>query len=163
VALEILSGLAGGTAGVAGPKAKVKSQLSRVPVSDFRDWAVEAGWCGDVQSATVGDNDWWTFTKRLLQAAVDGAVTFWGRRYLYDYDQELDDEPLLKIPRAHFEDFGFDMTQMAQADNYNIFTYRFGDPPSAWKGTIFRDLHVDAEEAREASHWHGSPPTGRAG
>jgi hypothetical protein len=62
----------------------------RVPLVEMREWATAAGWCSDVQSATIGDNDWWTFAVRLRQAAVDGAIKFWGRRYVADFGQALD-------------------------------------------------------------------------
>lgn len=132
----------------------------RVRLSEFRGWATDAGWCSDVQSATVGDNDWWTFTNRLRQAAVDGVITFWGKKYTFDFGEDLDSEPLVKIPAQHFEKFGFDPTRVAQAENYDIFTGVLGDPPSAWRGSTFRDLHVDAAEARAWLKGDGAPPAG---
>jgi hypothetical protein len=50
--------------------------------------------------------------------------------------------------------------QLAQADNYDIFTGKLGDPPSAWRGSIFRDLNVDVEEARAWLNAAGAPPPG---
>jgi hypothetical protein len=129
-----------------------------VPMTDLREWASEAGWCTDVRAATVGDNDWWTFTVRLRQAAVDGSITFWGRRYVYDYGKDLGSEPLRHIPRKHFEEFGFDPTRIAQVDNYDIFREKLGDPPSTWKGSIFRDLHVNPEQAHAWLKAAGAPP-----
>jgi nucleoside phosphorylase len=158
VAFEMLSTLdpepprkkTAGTAPAAGAK--------RLRLSEFRNWAADAGWCSDVQSATVGDNDWWTFTNRLRQAAVDGAITFWGKKYTSDFGEDLDSEPLVKIPTQHFENFGFEPTRVAQAENYDIFTGILGDPPGAWRGSIFRDLHVDAAEARAWLEGDGAPP-----
>jgi len=160
VVFEILATLPAGTAAPARPvaDATVSTAPGRVPLADFRDWAAEAGWCSDVQATAVGDNDWWTFSKRLHQAAVDGEISFWGRRYVYDFGEELDTEPLVRIPIQHFETFGFDPARLAQADNYEIFTGTLGDPPSAWKGRIFRDLHVDAEEARKWLAASGAAP-----
>jgi nucleoside phosphorylase len=160
VAFEMLSTLDPGpprkaTAGVA-PTGGAK----RVRLTDFRNWAADAGWSSDVQSATVGDNDWWTFTNRLRQAAVDGAITFWGKKYTFDFGEDLDSEPLVKIPPHHFEKFGFDPTRIAEAENYDIFTGTLGDPPSAWRGSTFRDLHVDAAEARTWLEGDGAPPAG---
>jgi nucleoside phosphorylase len=160
VALEMLSGLDGGPGTRPTPTMVPKAEPQRIPLTDLRTWAVEAGWCSDVQSATVGDNDWWSFTNRLRQAAVDSAITFWGKKYVYDYGQELDSEPLVKIPPQHFEEFGFDPTRVAEVDNYDIFTGKLGDPPSAWRGRTFRDLHVDAEEARAWLKGDGAPPAG---
>jgi nucleoside phosphorylase len=160
VAFEILSGLAGGAVRRTEVEPADTTPSRRVPLSDFRVWAATAGWCCDVQSATVGDNDWWTFTTRLRQAAVDGAIGFWGKRYIYDFGKDLDDEPLVKIPREHFEEFGLEPTRVAQADNYDIFTGKLGDPPSAWKGAIFRDLHVDERQARIWLKGVGAPPPG---
>ena len=119
-----------------------------VPLSELRELAVGAGWCADVQSATVGDNDWWSFANRVRQAAVDGSIQFWGRRYLADFGKDLDTEPLVEIPKEHFAEFQFDPLALAQADNYELFTNKIGDVPSAWKGKIFRDIHVNADQAR---------------
>jgi hypothetical protein len=109
----------------------------RVPFTDLRAWALEAGWNGDVQAATVGDNDWWSFTKRLRQAAADGTIAFTGRRYLYDFGKDTDSEPLIAVPRAHFDEFGFDIIQLAQADNYDIFTGKPGESPPRRRETSF--------------------------
>jgi hypothetical protein len=130
----------------------------RASLTDLREWATAAGWCGDVRSATIGDNDWWTFATRLRQAAVDGSVEFWGRRYVYDFGKDLDTEPLVKIPSDHFGKFEFDPTALAQLDNYNLFTGKIGESPSAWKGRIFRDIYVNAGQARAWLADAGKPP-----
>jgi hypothetical protein len=131
---------------------------TRVPLTEMREWAIAAGWCSDVQSATIGDNDWWTFSVRLRQAAVDGAIQFWGRRYIYDFGNEVDGEPLIQIPKEHFSEFRFDPTALAQVENYDLFTGKLGDSPSAWKGQIFRDMHVNADQARAWLAGTGKPP-----
>ena len=133
-------------------------QPKRAPLTDLREWASDAGWCSDVHSATVGDNDWWTFAKRLRQAAVDGAIQFSGRRYVVDFGKELDTEALVEIPKEHFTTFEFDPTAVAQADNYDLFTTKLGDGPGAWKGQNFRDLHVNADQARAWLADEGKPP-----
>ena len=117
-----------------------------------------AGWCGDIQSATIGDNDWWSFAIGLSQAAVDGAIQFWGRRYVADFGKDLDTEALVEIPKEHFAVFEFDPAALAQADNYDLFTGKPGDSPSAWKGHIFRDIHVNADQARAWLADAGKPP-----
>jgi hypothetical protein len=93
-----------------------------VPFTDLRAWAFEAGWNGDVHAATLGDNDWMSFCKRLRQAAVDGAIPFTGRRYVYDFGEEADDQPQIAIPRAHFDEYGFDIVQLATAPTTTIFS-----------------------------------------
>jgi hypothetical protein len=130
----------------------------RAPLTDLRAWAVAAGWCGDVRSATVGDNDWWTFATRLRQAAVDGSIEFSGKRYVDDFGKDLDTQPLVKIPAEHFVDFEFDPAALAQLDNYELFTGKIGDSPSALKGRVFRDIHVNAEQARAWLCGAGKPP-----
>jgi hypothetical protein len=130
----------------------------RVPLVEMREWATAAGWCSDVQSATIGDNDWWTFAVSLRQAAADGAIQFWGRRYVSDFGQALDTEVLVEIPKEHFAAFEFDPTALAQVDNYDLFTMKLGNSPSAWKGQTFRDLHVNADQAREWLAGAGKPP-----
>jgi nucleoside phosphorylase len=107
VAFELLSRLDGFRGKQFERNACSASPVRRVPLSVLREWAVIDGWSADIQSATVGDNDWGTFTKRLRQAAVDGAMSFWGRKYVNDFGKALDDEPLVQIPREHFEEFCF--------------------------------------------------------
>lgn len=130
----------------------------RAPLAELCEWAADAGWCSDVHSATVGDNDWWTFATRLRQAAVDGSIQFWGRRYVADYGKDLDTEPLVEIPKAHFAEFEFDPAAIAEVDNYDLFTGKLGDSSSAWKGQIFRDIHVNADQARAWLTGAGKPP-----
>ena len=130
----------------------------RIPLAELCEWATDAGWCSDVHSATVGDNDWWTFATRLRQAAVDGSIQFWGRRYVADFGKDLDTEPLVEIPKAHFAEFEFDPTALAEVDNYDLFTGKLGDSPSAFKGQIFRDIHVNADQARAWLTGAGKPP-----
>jgi hypothetical protein len=159
VAFEILATLRPGAPMPARTPARTApSGTNRIPLTDLRTWAAESGWCSDVQTATVGDNDWWSFTKRLRQAAVDGEIAFWGRRYVYDFGEDLDDQVLVKIPAEHFAEFGFDCVEVAQADNYEIFTTKTGDSPSAWRGSNFRDLHVDATDARKWLSGNGAAP-----
>lgn len=130
----------------------------RIPLSEMREWAMAAGWCGDIQSATIGDNDWWTFALRLRQAAIDGAIQFWGRRYVADFGKDLDTEALVEVPKEHFAVFEFDPATLAQAANYDLFTGKLGESPSAWKGQIFRDVHVNADQARAWLAGAGKPP-----
>jgi hypothetical protein len=131
----------------------------RVPLATLREWAVLAGWCSDVQAATVGDNDWWTFSNRLRQAGVDGDIQFWGRRNIHGWvDKDTDSTPLIRIPIEHFEEFEFDCTQLAQCDNYEIFTTQLGEAPSAFRGTNYRDIYVKADDARNWLNGAGRPP-----
>jgi nucleoside phosphorylase len=158
VAFEILATLHPGDRSISADHDQSSTKPSRIPITDLRNWAINAGWCLDVHTAPLGDNDLWTFTKRLRQAAVDGDIEFSGKRYLSDYGKELDSEPLLKIPREHFEEFGFDVVQVAQADNYDIFTYKPDESQRTLRGQIFRDLHVDARQARVWLNDAGKPP-----
>jgi hypothetical protein len=131
---------------------------NRVPFTDFRAWAFAAGWNGDIRAATIGDNDWLSFTQRLRQAAADGALAFFGRKYLYDFGKEMDSEPLVAIPPGHFDEFGFDIVQLATANNYDIFTGKIGESSASLKGAIFRDLHVTDTQARAWLEGAGKPP-----
>lgn len=138
--------------------AQVPAPPGRAPLTELRAWATAFGWNGDVRAATVGDNDWRSFAQRLRQAAADGAIEFFGRRYLYDFGEETDSEPVVAIPHEHFHEYGFDVIELAQADNYDIFTGKLGEPSSALKGRIFRDLHIDETQARAWLDGAGKPP-----
>jgi hypothetical protein len=131
---------------------------NRVPFTDLRAWAIAAGWSGDIHAATIGDNDWMSFVQRLRQAAADGAIAFFGRKYLYNFGREMDNEPFVAIPPAHFGEFGFDLIQLATADNYDIFTTKLGESAASLKGSIFRDLHVTDTQARAWLESAGKPP-----
>ncbi|MEY9704309.1 nucleoside phosphorylase [Bradyrhizobium diazoefficiens] len=98
VAFEILATLKPEDRKMPADNGGSSSEPRGVPFADFRVWAAEAGWCMDAQAAPMGDNDLWSFTKRLCQAAVDGDIQFAGKRYLSDYGKELDAEPLTRIP-----------------------------------------------------------------
>lgn len=130
----------------------------RVPLTELRAWAVNAGWNSDVQAATVGDNDWGSFCRRLRQAAADGVIYVFGRRYVHDIGKDHDPEPLIAIPRDHFREYGFDVVALATADNYDLFTGQFGVLPRELKGSIFRDLHVDDRQAHAWLELAGKPP-----
>jgi hypothetical protein len=41
-----------------------------------------------------------------------------------DHGKDVDGEPLVPIPAAHFQEYGFDVVQLAEADNYDILSYR---------------------------------------
>ena len=130
----------------------------RVPFTDLRAWAIKAGWNGDIHAATIGDNDWGSFCRYLRQAAVDGAIAFTGRRYLYDFGEATDDQPQVAIPQSHFDEYGFDIVQLASDTNYNIFTSKLGVSSRDLRGEIFRDLHVDEAKARAWLAQGGRPP-----
>lgn len=157
VAFEILATLKPGEGPIPAHSGGSSSESRRVPIADLRRWSADAGWCMDAHSAPVGDNDIWTFSNRLRQAAVDDVIQFFGKRYLSDYGKELDSEPLTKIPSQHFGEFGFDVVQLAQASNYDIFSYN-GEAPRSLRGQIFRDLHVDARQAHAWLNSAGKAP-----
>jgi hypothetical protein len=139
-----------------GSTAAVSSQ--RAPLTDLREWG---RYSRLVRRRALGDHR----RQRLVDvrdpaspSAVDGAIEFWGRRYLSDFGKDLDTEPLIKIPSSHFEEFEFDATTLAQCDNYDLFTGTIVDRPSAWKGRIFRDIHGAADQARAWLAGAGKPP-----
>jgi hypothetical protein len=83
------------------------------------------------------------------------------RRLLFErsnFGKDTDSEPLIAVLRAHFDEFGFDVIQLAQADNYDVFTGKLGESPASLKGSIFRDLHVDDVQARAWLETAGNPP-----
>jgi hypothetical protein len=124
----------------------------------LRRLAVAAGWSADYRAATIGDNDWYSFITRLRQAGVDGTMPFFGKRYLSDHGKDVDGEPLVPIPPAHFQEYGFDVVQLAEADNYDILSYRPDVSQSAGKGRIYRDFHVDEAATKRWLEQEGRPP-----
>lgn len=131
----------------------------RIPFTALRGLAASAGWSDDIRTADVGDNNWFNFVKSLRQAAVDGALTLSGRRYIHDFDEATDDQPLAPIPASHFEVYGFDLIQLAtERRNYDIFTNVIGKSPRELRGQIYRDLHVDPAQAEAWLKGAGKPP-----
>src|SRR5713226_4796072 len=61
VAFEILATLKPEDRPIPADSGGSSSQPRRVPITEFRDWAAEAGWCMDAHAAPMGDNDLWTF------------------------------------------------------------------------------------------------------
>jgi hypothetical protein len=56
------------------------------------------------------------------------------------------------------KNFGFDLIQLATADNYDIFTAKVGQSAASLKGRIFRDLYVADTPARAWLESAGNPP-----
>lgn len=131
----------------------------RTPITDLRDWAVEAGWDADIFSIVIGGNDFLTFKTRLEQAAVDGDIKFWGRKFRYDTSEDMkDSEKLVEIDPSHFEEFQLEVQEIAQSKNYDIFTHKPGVNPSQLKDQSFRDLHINAAQARAWLKREGKAP-----
>jgi hypothetical protein len=147
-----------GAAGVQRQNVSAQAQ-TRIQLTEFRELARKAGWCTDVNSIPIGGADWWGFCVRLRQVASEGVVQFWGRKNLHGWmSQDIDDTPRTKIPPEHFEEFGFDCTQFAQCQNYDIVTTKIGEPTSSFVGRNYRDLEVDAAQARTWLADSGKPP-----
>jgi hypothetical protein len=130
----------------------------RIPVVELRKWASDAGWCADAQAIALNDNHWWEFGIRLRQAAAEGEIGFWGKRYDYEFSQKTNTMPFTRIPKEHFEEFGLDAVSLAHADNYDIFTGKLGESPSTLRGKVYRDLQVNAGQARAWLKGKGAPP-----
>lgn len=137
----------------------VSIDVERTPITNLREWAIEAGWDADIFSIVAGGNDFWTFKTRLEQIAVDGGIEFWGRKYRYGIPEDIKDtERLIKIAPSHFEEFGLDVQDLAQSENYDIFTHEPGINPGQSSARCFRDLHINAAQARAWLEREGKAP-----
>lgn len=131
----------------------------RTPITDLRDWAVAAGWDADIFSSVIGGNDFWTFKTRLEQVAVDSGIEFWGRKYRYGIPEDIkDSERLIKIDPRHFEEFELDVQEIAQSKNYDILTHKPGIDLGQSRDMCFRDLHINAAQARAWLKREGKAP-----
>lgn len=145
--------------GLAAEPRRVDTTRDRTPLVNLREWAIEAGWDADILSIVTGGNDFLTFAERLGQAAVDGQIQFWGRNYRYTISEAMkDSQKLVKIDASHFVDFELDVQELAQSKNYDIFTRKLGFSRDQLRDQCFRDLHIDATQAREWLRQEGKAP-----
>jgi hypothetical protein len=122
-------------------------EIDRIPLIQLRDMAARVGWNTDARTS----NDAYEFAGRLNQAAVDGRIKFWGRKYVYDFSQPAAEFPLLEIPQEHFRDYAFDSLRLFGAiDNFHIFTGKLGKQPRELKGQIYQDPYA---HRRRLSEW----------
>jgi hypothetical protein len=123
------------------------SEIDRVPLIQLRDMVAQVGWNTNVRTS----DDAYEFASRLNQAAVDGKIKFWGRKYVYDFSRPTADYPLLEIPLDHFKDYSFDSLRLfGSVDNFHIYTGKLGKSPRELRGHIYQDPHVDS---RQLSAW----------
>ena len=117
---------------------------NRIPIVRLREMAAAVGWNVDRHTS----NDGFNLTNKLNQAAADGALQFWGRKYEYEFGEDAADSvPLVRISQKHFLDYRFESTNLfGDASNFYIFTGRLGNQPSQLKGWIYRDIHVDRKQ-----------------
>lgn len=121
---------------------------SWTPLTTIRQWAAQAGWNMDENSA-AGHNDAREFCDILRQAAVRGTINFEGRLYdTMDWPMShKGQQPFVPISSDHFKDFGIDTFNFLGAkENYDIFTGQWGKQRDLFKGKIFRDLHADTAQ-----------------
>jgi hypothetical protein len=127
---------------------KESKEPERIPLVELREMAAKVGWNIDVH--TSGDAI--DLESRLNQAAVDGLINFYGRKYEIDFREEYKVVSLVNIPISHFVDEYllngiqiFDET----VKNYDIFTGKIAKTKQEQKGEIFRDIHADKRQLED--------------
>ncbi|MCF7821543.1 MAG: hypothetical protein K9M17_03760 [Mariprofundaceae bacterium] len=111
---------------------------SRIPLTDFRSLATNAGWNLSGEDELVLE-----FCLAISQAALDGEIKFFGRKEEHISEAANRRQKLRPIPIEHWEEFNVEPIRfMSCDDNFSIMTYILGSPA---KG--YRDLHVDKEQA----------------
>jgi hypothetical protein len=123
---------------------KHSSTETRIPIMRLREMASASGWNVDRHTS----NDGFDLTNKLNQAAADGVVQFWGRKYQYEFGEDAaESEPLVRISQKHFLDYRFESTNLfGDTKNFYIFTGQLSKQPRQLKGLIYRDIHVDRKQ-----------------
>ena len=121
---------------------------ARIPLINLRSALQSVGWNTDIHRS----NDATALTDSLNQAAADGLIKFYGRKYEYDLGEAASATfPLLEIPSEHFRDFSFQPINLfgdAQS-NFYIFTGKLGALPRELRGQIYRDIHAGRTQIRK--------------
>jgi hypothetical protein len=118
-----------------------RSTIDRVPVLMLRHAAEAHGW--DFGDDSLEGKD---LSDGLRQAAMNGLITFWGRRQTGNSGTYARSGPLQVINRAHWDDYQFDFAPLSSAtDNFLIFTYATRRHPPRRGGYV--DIHVDRPQA----------------
>lgn len=121
-----------------------KAVRNRIPIVQLRQLAEAAGWNVDRRTS----NDGYNLTNKLNQAAADGALQFWGRKYEYDFGEDgAESVPLVRISQKHFLDYRFESTNLfGDASNFYIFTGQPSKQPRQLRGLIYQDIHIDRNQ-----------------
>jgi hypothetical protein len=124
---------------------KAPGEPDRIPLVELRKMAADAGWNINVHTS----DDTHNLTERLNQAAADGLVNFWGRKYEYDFGEGSKSYPLVSIPIGHFVDrYLFSSLNIfgENVKNFYIHTGKIGKTMREQKGKIFQDIHADRKQ-----------------
>jgi hypothetical protein len=118
-----------------------------VPLIELREMAAKVGWSTDNRTS----NDTWHLVNKLNQAAFDGVIAFWGRKYEDRYLAEgaKDSIPLEKILVKHFKDgYRFDIFSIFgdNATNFYIHTGKPGKHMPEQVGEIYCDIYADRQQ-----------------
>lgn len=97
-------------------------------------------------TTTANQNEAFDFINALKQAAVDGDIKFFGRKYIYDFPEAgKGQEPLIEISPKYLQQYFIDCLDFSRVStNYNIFIKEFNKP--AEKGTSYRDIYMNSGE-----------------
>jgi hypothetical protein len=117
---------------------------TRIPIVRLREMASARGWNLDRHTS----NDGFDLTNKLNQAAADGALQFWGRKYQHEFGEDAAESvPLVRISQKHFLDYSLSSTNLfGSSSNFYTFTGKIGRQPRELIGEIYRDIHVDSKQ-----------------
>lgn len=131
----------------------VEAVPKRMPITDFLNDARKRGWDIDGnESLHILD-----LSKALRQAALDGALRFWGKLVDSSFESIVRHKPLDEIPREHWRKFELNaMAWRAAGDNIDAHTYNPGQ--TNWGANGFADIYVDEKSGKR---WlkENSPPS----
>lgn len=106
------------------------------------------GWMLDGRYAK-SNNRAYNIECAMRQAAIDSSLLVWGRKHETD--------PLLLIPKEHFEDFEFHNGYLNKFDNEknaSTHTWIFGNNNSIGGGKNYCDLHVSKSDIKRLLRSH---------
>jgi len=115
----------------------------RIPYIEIREIANDKGWKLDDDKSLSG-NRAYDLEMAMRQAVTDGTLSVWGRKH----GTPIETNPLLLIPKEHFQKFEFrhGCLNYDNFDNVNTYTRIPGKDSNIHEGDNYCDLHVSKRD-----------------
>ncbi|MDQ6998373.1 MAG: hypothetical protein Q9M17_06640 [Mariprofundus sp.] len=118
-----------------------KGDYIQIPLIDMREKAIKVGW-----DFSEGSEQSMEFAFAISQAALEFEIKFWGRRNMFDLEEDNRTAELVPIATSHWINFSIDPVRFVYSTD-NFYTRTFEFPNMEEKG--FFDLYVDYDQAMQ--------------
>jgi hypothetical protein len=123
----------------------------RIPYVEIREFANARGWKlndnpAECHNRAQCHNRGYELEKAMRQAASDGRLKVWGRKY----ETPVGTNPLLLIPKDHFIDFEFGNGYLHSDNVKNIWSHtgQLGRSKNSFSGENYCDLYVSERDIK---------------